>query len=153
LFLSFSSRGELVPDDVTISIWKENTKAQEVLSLYKPDDDLLVLDGIPRSVNQARLMDQYIDVLSIIHLVCDDEAKMFERLRKRALKENRFDDAREDVIRRRWRVYMDETKPVLEHYDQTVIRRVNALGSPAEVLQQILNIVVPVQSKHYHKAM
>ena len=149
IFRQYSSRGELVPDDVTVKMWAENIHAQTVLSLYKPRDDLLVLDGIPRNVNQARLMERHINVLTVVHLVCRDKEKMIERLQRRALKENRADDAKEDVIRRRWEVYEQETKPVLEHYPETVIREVDALGSPAGVLGQVLSVVVPVQEQHF----
>ena len=90
-------------------------------------------------------MDQYINVLQIIHLFCNDEEEMIKRLRKRALKENRIDDAREDVIRRRWEVYREETQPVLKHYQDSIISRVEAIDSPAAVLQGILEIVVPIQ--------
>jgi adenylate kinase len=152
-FVEYSSKGLLVPDDLTIRMWKENIQAQEVLSLYKPDDDLLVLDGIPRNANQARILDEYIEVLEVIHLVCSDEDKMFERLRRRALKENRADDAREDVIRRRWKVYQDETRPVLEHYPASIIKTVDALGSPASVLQHTLERVVPIQDKHFRNVL
>src|SRR3954463_12245962 len=47
VFMEYSSRGELVPDEVTIEMWHQNMHAQTVLSLYKPHVDLLVLDGIP----------------------------------------------------------------------------------------------------------
>lgn len=153
LFVEYSSRGELVPDDITIKMWKENISAQEVLSLYKPDDDLLILDGIPRNANQARLMEEHINVLLVVHLVCDNEQAMFQRLRRRALKENRADDAREEVIRRRWQVYQEETKPVLDYYPKDRIREVSALGSPASVLQNILQIVVPVQEQHFQNTL
>jgi adenylate kinase len=153
IFVEYSSKGLLVPDELTIKMWSENIKAQEVLSLYKPDDDLLVLDGIPRNAAQAKAMDEYIEVLEIIHLICSNEDKMFERLRRRALKENRVDDAREDVIRRRWRVYQDETKPVLAHYPESIIKTVDALGSPASVLQHILERVVPIQDAHFRNVL
>lgn len=149
-FMEYSSRGELVPDDVTIRMWQQNMHAQTVLSLYKPHDDLLVLDGIPRNVNQAKLLERHINVLLIIHLVCADKEEMIRRLRRRALKENRVDDAREDVIRRRWDVYEKETYPVLEYYPQTIIKEVEALGSPGRVLQHILEYAVPVQEAHFN---
>lgn len=152
-FRKFSSRGELVPDEVTIKMWAENIHAQTVLSLYKPHDDLLVLDGIPRNVNQAELLEEYIEVLEVIHLVCKDKEKMVERLQRRALKENRADDAKEEVIRRRWEVYEEETSPVLEYYSPEIIKEVDALGSPASVLQHLLGVVVPVQEEHFKNTL
>ena len=149
----YSSRGELVPDEITIKIWQEKIHDHTVLNLYKRLSDLLVLDGIPRSANQAELMDEHIDVLRVIHLVCDNQDEMIKRLRRRALKENRVDDAREDVIRRRWEVYKQETHPVLDHYPQSIISTVDAIGSPAEVLQNILKIVIPVQNAHFAHAV
>jgi len=145
VFYEYSSRGELVPDDVTVKMWHQNMQAQTVLSRYKPHQDLLVLDGIPRNVAQAKLLQRHLSVLLIVHLVCPDKERMFQRLRKRALKENRVDDAREDVIRRRWEVYERETYPVLEFYPKNVVREVNAMGSPAHVLQHILEADVPDQ--------
>ncbi len=149
VFYEYSSRGELVPDEVTVRMWNENISAQTVLGLFKPKVDLLVLDGIPRSVNQARLLERYINVLKIIRFVCSDKEEMIRRLRRRALKENRVDDAREAVIRKRWEVYEEETKPILDFYPADLIAEVNAIGSPARILQVILENVVPVQEKHF----
>ncbi len=149
IFCEYSSRGELVPDDVTIKMWHDNMHAQTVLSLFKPHEDLLVLDGIPRNRNQAELLSNNIEVLEIVHLVCSDKEKMVERLRRLALKENRADDAREEVIRHRWEVYERETAPVLDFYPPEIIKRVDAVGSPASVLQHILEVVVPVQESHF----
>lgn len=148
-FLAFSSKGELVPDELTIKMWQQNMHARTVLSEYKPHADLLVLDGIPRNVNQARIMEKHIKVLLVVHLVCSDKEEMIKRLRRRALKENRADDAREDVIRRRWDVYEKETFPVLEYYPASIIRTVDAVGSPGRVLQHVLEAVVPVQESHF----
>ncbi|MBC7772221.1 MAG: nucleoside monophosphate kinase [Pyrinomonadaceae bacterium] len=148
-FMEHSSKGELVPDDVTIKMWHQNMHAQTILSMYKPAADLLVLDGIPRNVNQAKLLDKHLRVLKIIHLVCPNKTEMIKRLRRRALKENRVDDAKEEVILRRWSVYEEETFPVLEHYDPKLIAEVNAMGSPANVLQHILAHLVPVQETHF----
>lgn len=149
-FMKYSSKGLLVPDDVTVKMWQHNMHARTVLSDYKPRADLLVLDGIPRNVNQAKLLEKHLNVLMIIHLVCPDKEEMIKRLRRRALKENRIDDAREDVIRKRWEVYEKETFPVLEYYPKSIIKEVNATGSPARVLEHILEWVVPIQEVHFN---
>ena len=152
-FLDFSSRGELVPDEVTIEMWRQNMHAQTVLSLFKPKVDLLVLDGIPRSLGQAEALAPYLDVLSVIHLVCPDLDAMVQRMKKRAIKENRLDDADERVIRRRFEVYERETSPVLDHYPSELVTEVSAMGSPAEVLEHVLEAVVPVQNTHVHNPL
>ncbi|MGE0433123.1 MAG: adenylate kinase family protein [Planctomycetota bacterium] len=152
-FMEYSSRGELVPDELTVKMWSQNMHAQTVLSLFKPMDDLLVLDGIPRSVTQSEQLEQHVKVLAVIHLVCTDKEKMIDRLRRRALKDNRADDAREDVIRRRWEVYEQETRPVLDYYAADIIHEVDAVGSPASVLVKVLSHLVPVQQKHFHNTL
>lgn len=148
-FFQFSSRGELVPDDVTMRIWNQAVYANTILGLFKPYADILVLDGLPRSVKQANLLYRYCNVLSVIHLVCKDREALFERMRRRALKENRVDDAKPDVIRRRFEVYENETKPVLDFYPADIVRAVDAMNSPAEVLHDILECVVRIQNEHF----
>lgn len=153
IFYRYSSRGELVPDDVTVRIWSQNVYAATILGLFKPKQDLLVLDGLPRNPNQAKLLYKYIKVLRVINLVCRDKQALFERMKKRAMKSNRVDDAREDVIRRRFEVYENETRPVLECYDESLITEVDAMGSPATVLAQILSVVAPIQDTHFDRPL
>lgn len=148
-FLAYSSRGELVPDELTVEMWKRNMHAKTALGLYKPQQDLLVLDGIPRNLNQAKALDPYLDVLKVIHLVCRDMDAMVMRMRRRALKENRLDDADEKVIRRRFEVYERETSPVLAYYPKSVVHDVDGIGSPSIILQRILEIVAPIQDAHF----
>ncbi len=149
IFYEHSSRGELVPDEITVKMWAQSIQAHTILGQYKPRKDVLILDGIPRTVHQAKIMENHIEVLKVIHLMCSDEAAMFERLRRRALKENRFDDADEKVIRRRWAVYEAETKPILDFYRKNLIVDVDSIGSPARILRDILDVVVPMQDKHF----
>lgn len=146
-----SSRGELAPDDITIKIWKRGIDAYTTLSYYKPHEDILILDGIPRNVQQAELIEQHIEVKSIIHLVCPDEEAMIHRMRRRAIRENRADDADEKVIRRRFEVYHNESAPVLGFYPEKLVSKVDAIGSPAEVLLKVLGCVVPVQNEHFQR--
>lgn len=149
-FMHYSSKGLLVPDDATVKMWQQNMHARTILADYKPHADLLVLDGIPRNVRQAKLLNKHINVLAIIHLVCPDKEEMIKRLRRRALKENRIDDAKEEVIRKRWHVYEKETYPVLAYYPGRLVREVDATGSPARVLQHLLEHVVPIQESHFN---
>ncbi len=149
IFYDYSSRGELVPDEITVRMWAEAIHAHTVLQDYKPHRDLLILDGIPRTVEQAKIMDQHIQVMRIIHLICDDQEAMFERLRRRALKENRFDDADEKVIRNRWAVYETQTRPILDYYARSLVVKIQSAVSPALVLRDTLDVVAPIQNEHF----
>jgi adenylate kinase len=100
--------------------------------------DILILDGIPRNVAQARLMDQYVDVRRVYYLDCEDKEKMFQRLKRRALHENRLDDASDAVIQNRLYVYEAETAPVLNHYPAGIVRRIDTGRTPIQVLADIL---------------
>ena len=139
-FLEYSSRGELVPDDITVELWKARIDAAVDAHQFKPDIDVLVLDGIPRNVGQAEIMDEMIDVKKVFHLSCPNRDALFTRLKKRALKDNRLDDANEEVIKRRLATYEAESKPVLEHYRDRV-QLVDATEPPAKVLYRILETV------------
>src|SRR4030088_1645918 len=117
-FLEYSSKGQLVPDDITVELWKEAIAAAVDAHKFKPDIDTLVLDGIPRNVAQAKIMEELIDVRKVFHLSCPNRETLFSRLKKRALKDNRLDDANEQVIQRRLDIYENESKPVLSYYSQ-----------------------------------
>lgn len=140
-FLEYSSKGQLVPDDITVELWKEAIDAAVDTHKFKPDIDILVLDGIPRNVAQAQIMDELIDVKRVFHLSCPNRDALFARLKKRALKDNRLDDANEEVIKRRLATYESESKPVLGYYGQDRITCIDATESPAKVLMHILESV------------
>ena len=140
-FLDYSSKGQLVPDEVTVELWKARIDAAVDAHTFKPDIDTLVLDGIPRNVGQARIMDDLINVEEVFHLSCPDRSQLFSRLKKRALKDNRLDDANEEVIQRRLGVYENESKPVLTYYGQERITCIDATQPPAKVLLHILEQV------------
>ena len=147
IFHEYASKGELVPDEVTVSVWRQYMKGTEMTNQFHPHDEILVLDGIPRSVSQAKLLEGIIDVRAVIHLHCTDLNKMVERLRRRALKENRFDDANDEVIQRRLLTYDINTKPVLEYYPQELVHRVDATMSQIRVLCELLRILIPIKEE------
>lgn len=144
----YMSRGELVPDELTVELWQQYVKDLIRDKKFSPSHDVLILDGIPRSRKQAQALDPYVRVLGIIHLTSPDINEMIRRMKRRAAQENRPDDADESVIRRRFEVYEEQTRPVLEYYDPRLISEVNAIGPPADVLMHILKAIVPVYNRH-----
>jgi adenylate kinase len=147
-FLEYSSKGQLVPDEITVKLWKARIDAAVDAHSFKPDIDTLVLDGIPRNVEQAKIMDALIDVQRVFHLSCPDRTALFARLKKRALKDNRLDDANEAVIKRRLSIYEEESKPVLGYYGQERITCIDATQPPAKVLMHILESVCSSNGQH-----
>lgn len=144
-FLKYSSRGLLVPDDLTVRLWKTKLEAQEKSQLFKPDIDFLILDGIPRNVEQAEIMEKYVNVLQVFHLSLKDRGELARRLRKRALKDNRLDDANESVIGKRIELYETETRPMLDYYPNESITQIDASQHPAEVMLEMLEVIVSLE--------
>lgn len=140
-FVEYSSRGELVPDELTISLWKAQIDNLADTYIYKPDIDLLVLDGIPRNVRQAELLSQHVEVQRVFHLSCPNRDELARRMRKRALKDNRIDDASDVVINQRIATYEAETKPILEYYSPSMITDIDATQQPVKVLSEIIQQV------------
>ena len=142
VFLEYSSRGELVPDEPTIQLWNEFIHNSTRTGRFHPENDTLVLDGIPRNAQQAEMLKETLNVVKIFYLRCKDTEKLIERLQRRALKENRLDDANIDVIRNRQQTYEKESKPVLDYYGKKIVHRINADQTPAKVLFDILKQTV-----------
>ncbi len=147
-FLEYSSKGMLVPDEITVQLWKAQIDSAVSAHRFKPDIDILVLDGIPRNVGQAQIMDDLIDVKKVFHLSCPNRDSLFTRLKKRALKDNRLDDANEEVIKRRLATYESESKPVLEYYGKDRITCIDATQPPAKVLLHILESMNGTNGAH-----
>jgi len=104
--------GRLVPDDVMIELIRER--------LARPDAEAgFVLDGFPRTMAQAEALDATLrEIDRPLDLVLElrvPDAVAVERLRRRAELEGRPDDTPE-AIRRRLRLYHEETEPLVEYY-------------------------------------
>ena len=141
-FVEYSSRGELVPDDLTIALWKAQIDNIAESHIYKPDIDILILDGIPRNVHQAELLDQYIEVHQVFHLSCPNRDELARRMRKRALKDNRIDDASDKVIDQRIATYEAETKPILAYYPSERVMTIDATQPPVKVFHDIVSRII-----------
>jgi adenylate kinase len=146
---SYTSRGELVPDELTVRLWQEAMRENIAAGWYNPEKDLLILDGIPRNVVQAKFLEGSINVLGILHLSTSNEDAMVERLKRRALAENRADDADENIIRHRFEVYHQMTQPVLDFYPKPLRRNIEAIATPEEVAKNIQRELAPIREKHF----
>jgi adenylate kinase len=144
VFIEYSSKGSLVPDEATIGLWQKNIKASTVDGEFNPEVDTLVLDGIPRNPHQAQMLQDFLDVRAVFNLHCADMNKMVERLQRRALRENRLDDANLEVIRKRLETYERETKQVLDFYGPKLVYTIDATQPPIKVLCDVLAILAKV---------
>lgn len=142
VFVKYSSRGQLVPDEPTVQLWRQFIENSRRANQYNPEHDVLLLDGIPRNVRQASLLRDTLDVRAVIHLNCPDPARLVERLQRRALRENRLDDAKVDVIRDRLETYEKDTRPVLAYYGPALLRELDGSRKPEAVLRDVLEVVM-----------
>lgn len=144
IFIEYSGRGALVPDEPTVKLWHHFIDSCTKTGRFHPEQDTLVLDGIPRNVHQADMLRDTLKVVAIFYLRCKQPDALVERLQRRALKENRLDDAKLDTIRHRLETYEKNTKPVLDFYPKGVIHDIDAGQKPVEVLFDILKRVVKI---------
>ncbi|OAN34553.1 adenylate kinase [Mycolicibacterium iranicum] len=121
--------GDLVPATLT------NALVDDRLN----DDDAkegFILDGFPRSVEQAEALAQMLEkrglALDAVLEFRVPEEELVSRLQGRG----RADDT-EDVIRNRFKVYRDETAPLLEFYSDD-LKTVDAVGELDEVFARAL---------------
>lgn len=141
IFLKYSSKGQLVPDEHTIRLWRKTIEGAEAVGRFNREVDIMVLDGIPRNLSQAQMLNDVIDVKAMFYLSCPDLNKLVERIQRRALSENRLDDANIDVIRQRLDTYDRETKPVLDFYGKELIHTIDSTQTPINVLRDILRVL------------
>ncbi len=138
LYYSYASKGHLLPDDATVEIWHHYVGGLIATNRFFPHQQLLILDGIPRTTTQADLLDKYLNVLQIIVLEMPNTEGLIARMKRRAMIERRMDDFDEKVLKTRMEVYQEQTLKLLDHYPKKLIRRFNADQRPLEVLRDIL---------------
>jgi adenylate kinase len=138
LYHTYANKGHLVPDEVTIEIWHRYVEGLIATNRYFPRHQLLLLDGIPRTVKQAEILDRHIEVVQIIILETENMAELERRLLRRGTIEKRADDKDLEILKTRMRVYEKETVQLLSHYPSSLIARFNADQRPLEVLRDVL---------------
>lgn len=128
----YLNAGKLVPLSLLLQVIE---KAVADLA----EDRGIVFDGIPRSLEQARALDDLLSAYgrsidAVIVLDVPDDV-----VRERLLARDRPDDT-PDVIAERLRVYQTEIGPIIERYSrQDLVYRINGTGTRDEVFDRILN--------------
>lgn len=140
-FKEYSTKGLLVPDELTIALCVDHIAKVVKAGKFNPETDTLILDGIPRSLAQAKALQNTVEVKAVLNLACSTYEDLVQRMKKRALKEGRTDDADEKIIRERFATYDRQTKPLLDFYGASLVKTVDALQSPIKVLQDVLAII------------
>jgi adenylate kinase len=131
----YMDRGDLVPDDVVIAMVMERLAADDCEAGF-------VLDGFPRTVEQAEALDrQLVELGSPLQAVlCFDitEDELLRRLAGRAAAQHRADDA-EQTIRHRLEVFAIKTRPLIDYYaHRGLLVPVDAIGPIEVVTKRIL---------------
>ena len=138
LYHQYAGDGKLLPDTITLKIWHHYVMGLIATNRYFPDEQLLLLDGIPRTLKQAEILSEYIDVKKVIMLDVKNQDLLIKRMMRRALIEKREDDKKASVLEKRMKIYEKETLQVLSYYPKELIARFDAEKRPLEVLRDIL---------------
>lgn len=159
----YMSRGELVPDSIILSIIEEEIEKHRA-------EEGFILDGFPRNLVQARELDEYFKKqntkLDIAFNIQVDEQTVIKRLTGRRIcptcgkvyhirdapsgmvckrcknKIRQREDDSEQTVRKRLRVYLRQTFPVIEYYQRKgILRNISGEGSPHEVFNRITSVL------------
>lgn len=157
----FMDKGELVPDEIVVSILVERIKNKDCEYGF-------ILDGFPRNINQAEILEKFINnnKVEVIYLKADDEF-LIRRLSNRRICEKcgtiyhlinlppkvdgicdkcggkliQREDDREEVVRNRLVVYHNLTSPLLDYYKRkNILFEVRGDGKLEDTVNQIIKI-------------
>ena len=135
----YMEKGELVPDEVTVNMLKEE------LEDHLPCEGF-IFDGFPRTSYQAEKLDALLTKYSLnIHLTIAldvDNETLIKRLLNRGKSSGRADDQSEDKINKRLQEYDKKTKPLIEFYTkQNKYKSINGIGEMDDINARIVNLL------------
>ncbi len=136
---SFMDKGQLVPDEVVIGM------VDSYFDKHKGSKGFL-FDGFPRTVAQAKALDSLLElkkteIAAVLALEVGEE-ELVKRLLNRGKTSGRSDDTNEEVIRKRFSVYINETTPVAEHYKKAKkFQAIKGEGSVDEIFEAVSDAI------------
>lgn len=135
----YITKGQLVPDEITIGMLKNKVNAN-------PDVKGYIFDGFPRTITQAEALDAFLQekdqsVNLLLALTVDDD-EIVKRILNRGKTSGRADDNDESIIRNRIAVYNAETSQVYDYYDkQEKSVSISGIGTIEEISDRINNAI------------
>lgn len=136
---SFMAKGKLVPDEITIDMLSNEVDKN-------PGANGFIFDGFPRTIAQAEALGHLMDdkdtaIDAMVALEVDDEV-LVQRLLNRGKTSGRADDADENIIRNRIKVYYNETA-ILKNYYQKKNKYygVNGVGTIEEITERLSKVI------------
>jgi adenylate kinase len=140
---AYVSRGELVPDAVTIGMLKNKMEMH-------PDASGFIFDGFPRTIPQAEALDQLMNekgfVISCLLSLEVNEDEIVKRILSRGATSGRADDNDESIIRNRINVYRQETSPVYDYYQsKELAHTIYGIGSIDDIYENLCSAIDSAQ--------
>ena len=132
-------KGCLVPDEVVEGMIENEFKTITGVNGF-------LLDGFPRTLPQADALNAILaktsdEVTATVSIMIPDEMIM-ARIKGRALKEGRADDASEDIINNRIVTYHNQTEPLIEFYQKVdKYHEIDGTGTIEEVQARIFDVM------------
>jgi len=135
----FMEKGELVPDQVTVDMLKDE------INNFMPCNGF-IFDGFPRTTFQAKELDNLLLEKSLkidLTIALDvDNNSLIDRLLERGKSSGRADDQSVEKINMRLQEYDNKTKPLIEYYnDQNKFYSINGIGSLEQITSRIVEVI------------
>ena len=153
---SYIDKGALVPDEVIIKVMESRLAEADCKNGY-------LLDGFPRTIEQAKALDKITDVTLAVHIVVDNDAVVARIAGRRmcvcgesyhvsahpsdvcdkcGAKLYQRDDDKEETVKSRLEVYERQTAPLIEYYSaKGVLRDVDGMKDVADVTSEIVKVI------------
>lgn len=153
---SYIDKGALVPDEVIIKVMESRLAEADCKNGY-------LLDGFPRTIEQAKALDKITDVTLAVNIVVDNDAVVARIAGRRmcvcgesyhvsahpsdvcdkcGAKLYQRDDDKEETVKSRLEVYEKQTAPLIEYYSaKGLLRDVDGMKDVADVTSEIVKVI------------
>ncbi len=135
----FMSKGELVPDEITIGMLENKVNKH-------PNSNGFIFDGFPRTIPQAEALEKLMNtkgtgIDSLISLKVNKE-EVVNRILERGKTSGRADDTDRAIVENRFTVYDNETRPVFEYFDEKGLSiEIDGMGRIEDVFERISVVI------------